>query len=75
MTKNELITTIRDSLVSGNQKEAEDAIDGYSEKIVVEFVVWQSDNNKKWFQGKLKNEDWYSLTFSQRFKKFLNDNK
>jgi len=73
MTKQELITTIRDGLVSGNQKEAEDAIDHYSEKIVIEFVSWQSGNNKKWFQGKLKNKDWYNLTFSQRFKKFLND--
>jgi len=32
MTKSELITIIRDSLVSGNRKEAEDAVDLYFEK-------------------------------------------
>jgi len=73
LTNNELITTIRDSLVSGNQKEAEDAIDGYSENVSLKFIQWKQDNEKKWFQG--KNQDWIGLDHKQKFQRFLNDNQ
>ena len=45
MTKNELITTIRDSLVSGNQKDAEDAIDKYARDDLRKFIEWMSEKS------------------------------
>jgi len=67
--KEELIFRIK----TGTQKEAECAIDLFCEKVVIEFVEWRNKEEKKYFQGKLSYKDWYDLTFSQRFKKFLND--
>jgi len=73
MTKTQLITTIRDSLVSGNQKDAEDAIDKHDENICLKYTNWKYDNEREWYKG--KNQDWVGLDHKQRFEKFLNDNK
>ena len=39
MTKEQLITIIRDSLVSGKQKDAEDAIDEYAKEKSIDFCL------------------------------------
>ena len=41
MNKQKLITIIRDSLVSGNQKEAEDAIDEILQESALNFDKWK----------------------------------
>lgn len=60
MTKSDLITKVRDSLVSGNQKEAEDAIDERDKKLVTDFINWLYADESR-FENSGESSQLYNL--------------
>jgi len=76
MTKNELITTIRDSLLSGNQKEAEDAVDEYAKRESIEVLKFMESRNFWIFNGMAfsTTED-TELTFQELYNLYLDHKK
>jgi len=57
MTKNELITTIRDSLVSGKQSDAENAIDKYCDEYFTKILTSGFNESFRKYDAEFKKDN------------------